>query len=94
MRLHNKWENMKIYYASLENWKTRRKDKKMEAYWISREKLGKLNPYEEYQKKWNFRETDYSEKPSNNGLDMANPGFAFTTNLAKYIKIKTYETES
>lgn len=80
----------RTYYTNLENWKTRRKDKKTELYWINYEKKhGKLNNYEEYQKEWNFRETDYDHQPSNNGLDLMNPGFAYDKKLLKYMRIKS-----
>lgn len=45
-----------------------------------------LTGWEKYQKEWNFIETDYSERPSNNGLDLGNPGFAFDKHLARYVK--------
>lgn len=67
----------------LRNWKTRREDKRTEEFWRRREPL---NNYQQYQQKWNFIETEYSERPSNNGLDLANPAFAFTTNLVKYLQ--------
>lgn len=69
----------------LENWKTRRNDRRAENHWKNIEAKRPLNSFEQYQKDWNFIETDYSERPSNNGLDLGNPGFAFTTNLAKFI---------
>ena len=65
-----------------DGWKHRRQDKKTEIYW-------KLNPpkngWEEYQKRWNFREIDYDYQPSNNGLDLGNPAFAFDKKLTRYI---------
>jgi hypothetical protein len=77
---------MLIRTMSLRNWKHRRIDKKTEEYWKKREeKHGELNPYEQYQKEWNFIETDYNDRPSNNGLDLAHPKFAFETKLAKYL---------
>lgn len=69
----------------LSEWRQRRKDPKTEKYWNKLESEKELNSFEKYQKEWNFIETEYSERPSNNGLDIANTGFAFTTNLAKYI---------
>lgn len=36
-----------------------------------------------------FVESKYGHRPSSNGLDMANPGFAFTSNLTKYIRNKS-----
>jgi hypothetical protein len=45
-----------------------------------------LLPHEAYQQEFNFIEADYGWRPSNNGLDMGNPAFAFTTNLAKWIR--------
>lgn len=47
-----------------------------------------MNDYELFQQKWNFRESDYNDTPSNNGYVYGSPAFAFTTNLAKYIVIK------
>jgi hypothetical protein len=70
----------------IESWKERRKDKKTEAHWKFKEAKCPLNSFEEYQKRWNFIEVNYSERPSNNGLDLANPAFAFSTKLAKWIK--------
>lgn len=80
----------RTHYTNLENWQTRRQDKKMELYWERVEKKqGFLNSYQEYRKKYNFREKDYNTTPSNNGLDLGNPGFAFTTNLVKYLRHKS-----
>ncbi len=66
----------------LVGWKTKRADKRAENHWATRPIT---NGWQEYQREWNFIETDYSDRPSNNGLDLMNPGFAFTTNLAKYL---------
>lgn len=82
---------MRVYYSSLEDWKQRREDKKTEKYWELQEADHVLSPYEEYQKKWNFRESEYGERPSNNGLGLGNPAFAFDTKLAKYIRLKSCE---
>lgn len=68
----------------LVNWKTRRKDPKTELYWLNMEKKTPLNGWQKYQKAWNFIEIHYGERPSNNGLDLCNPGFAFDTKLMKY----------
>lgn len=68
-----------------EDWKKKRIDKKTENYWRTIESKRNLNSWEEYQKKWNFKETDYDYQPSNNGLDMANPAFAFDKKLAKFV---------
>lgn len=78
-------------FATLVDWKTRRQDKKTEAYWRRQEEDHTLTVNEEYQKEWNFIEKDYPETPSNNGLGLGNPGFAFHTSLAKYIKIAECE---
>lgn len=75
-------------YTTLDGWKTRRKDKKTEKYWELKELKGPLNGFEKYQKHWNFIEAEYNYRPSNNGLDLGNPSFAFETKLAKYLKIK------
>lgn len=82
---------MKMLHACLEDWKERRKDKKTEEHWNRIAAERPLYEFEEYQREWNFIEVDYGERPSNNGLDFCNPGFAFTTNLAKYIVIKEVE---
>lgn len=68
----------------LRNWKTKRQDKKTELHWKLLEQTRPLDSFEKYQKEWNFIEADYNFKPSNNGLDYANPGFAFETKLMKY----------
>lgn len=71
----------------LTDWKTKRNDKRVQNYWKAYlEKHGEINNYQKYQMEWNFIETEYSERPSNNGLDLGNPSFAYTTNLAKFIK--------
>lgn len=77
-----------IRYSQLENWKTRRTDKKTEAHWDRIAAERKLNSYEEYQRKWNFIETDYNDTPSNNGFPLGSPAFAFHTSLVKYLKQK------
>jgi len=77
--------SMKQTLFTLVDWKERRKDKRTENHWKKIEEQRKLNSFEEYQKEWNFIETEYSERPSNNGLDRGNPGFAFHTKLAKYL---------
>lgn len=64
------------------DWKKKRIDKKTENYWNNRESL---NLWEEYQKEWNFIETDYDYQPSNNGLALGNPAFAFDKKLAKFV---------
>lgn len=95
--LGEKWMTKKIlegnsafprtHFVNLENWKQRRQDKKMELYWERVEKeQGYLTPYQEYQKEWNFRESDYNHEPSNNGLDPANPAFAFDKKLTKFLR--------
>ena len=71
-----------IKFMALQHWKTRRNDKRVENYW---QQLDFLKPGEQYQRDWNFIEYEYNDKTSNNGLDLMNPGFAFTTNLAKYL---------
>ncbi len=71
---------------TLRKWKSPRKDTRVENIWKARRAANSgLTSWEEYQAEWNFIETEYGERPSNNGLDMANPAFAFTTNLARYI---------
>jgi len=67
----------------IDGWKRRRQDKKTEVYW---KRNPPQNEWEEYQKKWNFKETDYDYQPSNNGLDLGNPAFAFDKKLVRYIK--------
>lgn len=71
--------------VALVGWKKRRIDKKTEIFWVERSKKWDLNPFEMYQQEWNFREVEYNGTPSNNGLCLANPGFAYTSDLAKYI---------
>lgn len=78
-----------ISFASLEHWKEWRGDKRTERYWLNVEAARPLTHYKQYQKDWNFIEIEYSERPSNNGLDPANPGFVYTTNMAKFIIVKT-----
>jgi len=85
---------MLIHFATLENWKTRRQDKKTEGYWDRKAAEGPLSCNQEYQREWNFIEKDYGEAPSNNGLDLGNPGFAFDTKLAKYLVNKVWDTET
>ena len=70
---------------ALRDWKKRRSDKRTENYWKTEELQGKLNSWQEYQKEWNFIEVEYNDTSSNNRLDLMNPGFAFTTNLVKYL---------
>lgn len=77
-----------MQYAHLENWKQRRNDRKTEQYWKNNPPK---NSWQEYQKDWNFRETDYNDAPSNNELDPANPAFAFDKKLVKYITIKSMD---
>lgn len=79
---------------TLVNWKTRRNDKRVENYWKGYEDKWSLNSWQKYQKEWNFIETEYSDRPSNNGLDLCNPGFAYTTNLAKYISLDNNKKET
>lgn len=79
---------MKVKHACLVNWKQKRNDKKTEQFW---ERNPPVNNWEEYQKKWNFIESDYNDRPSNNGYDLAHPAFAFETKLQKYIVIKDVE---
>lgn len=79
---------MIIRHAALRNWKQRRNDKKTEVYW---ERNSPTSTWEEYQKEWNFIETDYSSTPSNNGYDTAHPAFAFETKLQKHIQIVDVE---
>lgn len=67
-------------------WKTRRNDKRVENYWKEHEVKWGLNSWQKYQQEWNFIEKEYSDRPSNNELDLCNPKFAFSTNLAKYLK--------
>lgn len=74
--------------AVLENWKQRRSDARVANHWATVAAKRQLTPFEKYQREWNFIETEYSDRPSNNGLDMTNPAFAFTTNLAKFIVFK------
>lgn len=69
----------------LVDWKQRRTNKRVENYWKNIKQRRSLNNFEQYQKEWNFIEIEYGIRPSNNGLDFANPAFAFTTNLAKYL---------
>lgn len=78
---------MEVKHACLVDWKRRRTDLKTEVYWNKR--IDTLSTYEEYQKKWNFVEKDYSYEPSNNGLDLANPAFAFDKKLVKFIEVRT-----
>lgn len=66
----------------LRGWKQRRQDRKTELFWKNNPPK---NSWEEYQREWNFREIDYNHEPSNNGLDLANPAFAFDKKLTKYI---------
>lgn len=89
MKLEESKYLKRVHFVSLENWRTRRIDKKVELYWakVRKDQGGELSSYQEYQETWNFRESDYhSSIPSNNGLDFINPAFAFTTNLTKYIR--------
>lgn len=74
--------------VTLKDWKKKREDKKMELFWNNIADRRKLSAYEEYQRRWNFKETDYNFEPSNNGLDIANPGFAYDKKLVKHIEIK------
>jgi hypothetical protein len=68
-----------VKFIALQDWQTRRNDKRVENYW-----RGCDSP-DPFQQHWNFIEHEYNDKTSNNGLDLMNPGFAFTTNLAKYL---------
>lgn len=77
---------IRTYYTNLEKWKQRRKDRKTELYW---ERNPPRNGWEEYQKEWNFKEIDYNHEPSNNGLDIINPAFAFDKKLAKFLRRKS-----
>ena len=74
---------------TLRNWKQRRNDSRVKRHWDRIAENRELNGFEQYQREWNFIETDYSDRPSNNGLDPANPSFAFSTKLAKYIVVDT-----
>lgn len=76
-------------YSNLENWEHRRQDKKTELYWINKSKEHPLSSHELHQQKWNFREIDYNSEPSNNGLDLGNPGFAFDKKLIKFLRHKS-----
>jgi len=38
-----------------------------------------------------YPESYYGHRPSNNGLDPANPGFAFHTKLMKFARLKSCE---
>lgn len=79
-------------YMNLEGFQHRRQDKKMETYWKKiEEDQGYLTSFQKFQQEWNFCETDYNNTPSNNGLDFANPAFAFTTDVAKFLKAKEME---
>lgn len=73
---------MKIKCIYLRNWKQRRQDKKTEEHWV---RNPPTNGWQEYQKEWNFIETEYNDRPSSNGLDLGNPGFAFETKFVKYL---------
>ncbi len=77
-----------VKYACLEMPRKRRQDKRTENIWKEQEKKHTLNSWEDWQSTWNFIESEYNDTPSNNGLDMANPAFAFTTDVAKYIIIR------
>ena len=66
-------------------WKHRRQDRKTELFWKNNPPR---NGQEEYQKKWNFIETDYDHEPSNNGFDLSSPAFAFDKKLVRYIKVE------
>jgi hypothetical protein len=77
--------------AALRDWKNKRIDGRVENHWKKIASECTLKFGELYQQKWNFIESEYSERPSNNGLDLGNPSFAFTTNLAKYIEVIDYE---
>lgn len=77
---------------TLVDWRKRRNDRRTEAYWRRISEQRELNSFERYQIKWNFTETDYGHTLSNNGLDMANPGFAYDTKLAKYLR--PFDTET
>lgn len=73
----------------LPGWKKRRQDTRTEEHWRKKEAKGPLNVWELYQKEWNFIEVEYDHQPSNNGLDLGNPAFAFDKKLAKYVKTRT-----
>ena len=78
-----------VNYISLEMPKTRRQDKRTERYW---ENNPPTNSWKEYQKEWNFIETEYdAETLMSNGLDMGNPGFAWKTKYVKYLRHKKAE---
>ncbi len=70
---------------ALREWQQRRQDRKTEVYWASRAAAHALNGWERFQQERNFIESDYGSVPSNNGLDLANPAFAFDTKLAKFL---------
>ncbi len=78
----------KYVIPTLVGWKERRSDARAQQHWDRIASERPLRPWERFQRRWNFIETDYSYRPSNNGLDPANPAFAFATKLAKHIKIK------
>lgn len=80
---------MRVYYSSLENWKTRRQDKKTELYWDNIAAERPLNSWEEYQRKWNFRETDYEATPGKIGYNYGDPAFVYETKLVKYLRHKS-----
>lgn len=74
-------------FVELVGWRTRNQSERVENYWSTLAEQRELTPYEKYQREWNFIETEYSERPSNNGLDLMNPGFAYSTKLAKFIVV-------
>lgn len=80
----------RTYFSTLENWKTRRQDPKMELHWKKvEEDQGGLNGWQEYQKEWNFRETDYEATPGKIGYNYGDPAFVFETKLVKYLRHKS-----
>lgn len=77
-----------VNYSNLEGWRHRRIDKRTENYWNRIAEERPLNSFEEHQREWNFREIEYNHEPSNNGLDMYNPAFAFDKKLVKFLRCK------
>ena len=77
-----------VAHACLVGWKERRQDRSAENHWKAIETRRSLNRWQQYQKDWNFIEDRYGPEPSNNGLDPANPAFAYDTKLAKFIVVK------
>lgn len=83
-----------ITYTTLVGWKMRRKDKRVEQHWAKIKSQRPLSSYEEYQRDWNFIESEYGDRPSNNGLDTANPSFAYMSHLAKDLVARSWSRSS